>query len=99
MLKEHNQMETSKLKKFAQFARRSLLEQVTAKLKLVLADEPTGNLDPGNAHKALALLRELCCDVGSALLLVSHDENVIGGFEENLDWSNLNRAFAEAMND
>ncbi|MFK4752745.1 BREX-1 system adenine-specific DNA-methyltransferase PglX [Oceanobacter antarcticus] len=32
-------METSKLKKFAQFARRSLLEQVTAKLKLVLADE------------------------------------------------------------
>ena len=67
--------------------------------KLVLADEPTGNLDPGNAHKALALLRELCCDAGSALLLVSHDENVIGGFEENLDWSNLNRAFAEAMND
>ncbi|SEG07020.1 BREX-1 system adenine-specific DNA-methyltransferase PglX [Billgrantia desiderata] len=32
-------METAKLKKFAQFARRSLLEQVTAKLKLVLADE------------------------------------------------------------
>ena len=67
--------------------------------KLVLADEPTGNLDPGNAHKALALLRELCCDAGSALLLVSHDENVIGGFDENLDWSDLNRAFAEAMND
>jgi type II restriction/modification system DNA methylase subunit YeeA len=32
-------METSKLKKFAQFARRSLIEQVTAKLKLVLAEE------------------------------------------------------------
>ena len=31
-------METAKLKKFAQFARRSLLEQVSAKLKLVLAD-------------------------------------------------------------
>jgi type II restriction/modification system DNA methylase subunit YeeA len=32
-------METPKLKKFAQFARRSLIEQVTAKLKLVLAEE------------------------------------------------------------
>lgn len=31
-------METSKLKKFAQFARRSLIEQVSAKLKLVLAE-------------------------------------------------------------
>ena len=30
-------METAKLKKFAQFARRSLIEQVSAKLKLVLA--------------------------------------------------------------
>ncbi|WP_309045331.1 BREX-1 system adenine-specific DNA-methyltransferase PglX [Marinobacter sediminicola] len=32
-------MEIPKLKKFAQFARRSLIEQVTAKLKLVLAEE------------------------------------------------------------
>lgn len=32
-------METAKLRKFAQFARRSLIEQVTAKLKLVLAEE------------------------------------------------------------
>ena len=31
-------METAKLKKFAQFARRSLLEQVSAKLKLGLAE-------------------------------------------------------------
>ena len=32
-------METAKLKKFAQFARRSLIEQVSGKLKLVLAEE------------------------------------------------------------
>ena len=31
-------METTKLKKFAQYARRSLIEQVSAKLKLVLAE-------------------------------------------------------------
>jgi len=43
-------METPKLKKFAQFARRSLIEQVTAKLKLVLAEETQPG---GNAHRSL----------------------------------------------
>jgi|TARA_R100000149_G_scaffold66439_1_gene45397 hypothetical protein len=53
MLKEHNHMETSKLKKFAQFARRSLLEQVTAKLKLVLADESPARRERPQAIKKL----------------------------------------------
>ena len=46
-------METSKLKKFAQFARRSLLEQVTAKLKLVLADESPARRERPQAIKKL----------------------------------------------
>lgn len=46
-------METSKLKKFAQFARRSLLEQVTAKLKLVLADESPARREMPQAIKKL----------------------------------------------
>ena len=47
-------METSKLKKFAQFARRSLLEQVAAKLKLVLADESPARRERPQAIKKLA---------------------------------------------
>ncbi len=46
-------METSKLKKFAQFARRSLLEQVTAKLKLVLAGESPAQRERPQAIKKL----------------------------------------------
>ncbi len=46
-------METGKLKKFAQFARRSLLEQVTAKLKLVLADESPARRERPQAIKKL----------------------------------------------
>ncbi|MGP5564530.1 BREX-1 system adenine-specific DNA-methyltransferase PglX [Vreelandella alkaliphila] len=46
-------METSKLKKFAQFARRSLLEQVTSKLKLVLADESPARRERPQAIKKL----------------------------------------------
>src|SRR5580658_2022124 len=43
---------------------------------LVLADEPTGNLDRKNASEALGLIRETCVENKSALLLVTHDSNV-----------------------
>ena len=60
--------------------------------KLVLADEPTGNLDRRNAGEALALIREVCRESGAALLLVSHDEGVLAGFEGVQDFAVLNRA-------
>lgn len=40
--------------------------------KLVLADEPTGNLDPDNAVTVLDSLREYA-DAGAAVLMVTHD--------------------------
>jgi len=39
---------------------------------LVLADEPTGNLDPGNAAKVLALLAERIRQAGAVGILVTH---------------------------
>jgi ABC-type lipoprotein export system ATPase subunit len=62
--------------------------------KLVLADEPTGNLDHVNAAASLKLIREACRENGAALLLVSHDREVLGGFERVLDLQTLNRATA-----
>jgi putative ABC transport system ATP-binding protein len=59
--------------------------------KLVLADEPTGNLDRRNATEALALIREACRESGAALLLVTHDPEVLGAFEEVSDFASLNR--------
>jgi ABC-type lipoprotein export system ATPase subunit len=41
--------------------------------KLLLADEPTGDLDEDSAHGVLALLAELAAEHGSAVVLVSHD--------------------------
>jgi len=61
--------------------------------KLVLADEPTGNLDPTNASQALDLLRELCAETNASLLLVSHDHAIVESFDEHLDWRELNAAF------
>jgi len=60
--------------------------------KLVLADEPTGNLDPRNSREALALIREVCRENGAALLLVSHDEGVLASFDNVRNFSDLNRA-------
>ena len=64
--------------------------------RLVLADEPTGNLDPRHALEALGLLRELCREQGAALLLVSHDPAVLDSFERREDFAALNRAGATA---
>ena len=60
--------------------------------KLVLADEPTGNLDRRNATEALALIRETCREVGAALLLVSHDEHTLAQFENVKDFAEINQA-------
>jgi putative ABC transport system ATP-binding protein len=62
--------------------------------KLVLADEPTGNLDARNAREALALIREACQEAGAALLFVSHDEGVLAQFESVRNFSDLNGAGA-----
>ncbi len=42
--------------------------------RLVLADEPTGNLDPDNAAKILSLLREQSRSKGAAVILATHSE-------------------------
>ncbi len=62
--------------------------------KLVLADEPTGNLDQRHAGEALALIREVCQESGAALLLVSHDPAILGLFPRTEDLAELNRAAA-----
>jgi ABC-type lipoprotein export system ATPase subunit len=60
--------------------------------KLVLADEPTGNLDAAHARGALALIREACRENGAALLFVSHDRQLLGEFETVLELGRINRA-------
>jgi putative ABC transport system ATP-binding protein len=64
--------------------------------RLVLADEPTGNLDHANAREAMKLIREACAENGAALLLVSHDREVLSQFETVQDLAKINRAAAGA---
>jgi putative ABC transport system ATP-binding protein len=46
--------------------------------RLLLADEPTGNLDSARGHQVLQLLAAICADDGVAALLVTHDPEAAG---------------------
>jgi len=44
--------------------------------KLLLADEPTGNLDQESGQSILQLMRDLNRDTGLTIVMVTHDENI-----------------------
>lgn len=73
----------------------ALARALANKPSLVLADEPTGNLDPHFAQEALDLIRELCREAGAGLLIVSHDQKILDQFERVVPLSEINRACAD----
>lgn len=58
---------------------------------LVLADEPTAHLDPRIGREAVSLLERLCRENGTALILVSHDPEVLKVLPEQRELSSLFR--------
>lgn len=47
--------------------------------KLILADEPTGNLDPETTDKILNVIHDLCAN-GCAVLMATHEHNLLNRF-------------------
>ena len=45
----------------------------------MLADEPTGNLDPENARQVLGLIRKLVKETGAAAILATHSAQAAAG--------------------
>jgi len=59
---------------------------------LLLADEPTGNLDPTNKGRVLDILFEYARQAGATLVTVTHDHDLVGRFDRVVDF----RTFHEA---
>jgi putative ABC transport system ATP-binding protein len=58
---------------------------------LLLADEPTGNLDPNNKGRVLSLLLDYAGQEGAGLITVTHDSTLLDRFSRVLDFSTLNQ--------
>jgi len=56
--------------------------------KILLADEPTGNLDMGTGEKIIDLLFSLNSEQGTTLILVTHDEKLASRCERKLYMEN-----------
>lgn len=60
--------------------------------KLLLADEPTANIDPANQQTIIDLIRECCQAEGISLLMVTHSAEVAGQFDRVETLSDFNQA-------
>ena len=54
----------------------AIVRALANKPRLVLADEPTGNLDSKNGQEVFSLLREVNSETGAATVLVTHDDRL-----------------------
>ncbi|MBN9297114.1 MAG: ATP-binding cassette domain-containing protein [Filimonas sp.] len=52
--------------------------------KLILADEPTGNLDPETSDEIMQLLFQICKDYGTAIIMATHDFIVINRYPSRM---------------
>lgn len=57
--------------------------------KLIVADEPTGSLDPKNAKAVMRLLLEVCSEREVTMLLVTHDKELADQLPQTYDCSAL----------
>lgn len=62
----------------------SIVRALSLGPKILLCDEPTGNLDSQNSEIVVSLLVELSKELGSMLLLVTHDKNISAAFQNKI---------------
>ena len=81
---------TSQLRKYpeqlsgGQQQRVAIARTLAPRPRLVLADEPTGNLDEATAAQVMALMLELVTDTGAGLLMVTHSSRLAGQMQRRL---------------
>ncbi len=62
----------------------NIIRALSLRPKILLCDEPTGNLDSMNTEKVATLLKKLAQDYGTTLLVVTHDDRVASHFPRKI---------------
>jgi len=62
----------------------SIARALAGEPRLILADEPTANLDSHRSAEVVGLLREIAREQGAAVLLVTHDSNAAASADRSL---------------
>ena len=62
--------------------------------KIVVADEPTGSLDPKTSQGVMDRLLEMCTEREVTLLLVTHEREIAGRVQEQFDCTGLGKEVA-----
>src|SRR4249920_2300684 len=65
--------------------------------KLILADEPTGNLDPETSDEIMQLLFHICKDYGTAVIMATHDFIVISKYPSRMLKTERGKVFDSAV--
>ena len=64
--------------------------------KLLLADEPTANVDPANQQHVIDLIRESCLNEQVSLLMVTHASEVANQFDRVDRLDEINKVVAQS---
>jgi ABC-type lipoprotein export system ATPase subunit len=62
----------------------NIIRALSLRPKILLCDEPTGNLDSKNSEKVSTLLKNLAADFEATLLVVTHDDKVASFFPRKI---------------
>lgn len=62
----------------------NIIRALSLRPKILLCDEPTGNLDSKNSEIVVNLLKNLSADFGATLLVVTHDDKVASFFPRKI---------------
>jgi len=63
----------------------AIARAIVSEPKIVLADEPSGNLDDKTGKEVMDLLFRLCRDRGQTLILVTHNHNLAKACDRTLE--------------
>lgn len=60
----------------------AIARAIANKPKVLIADEPTGNLDPDKSHEILKLLEKINTEEKTTILMVTHDDTLVNDYKK-----------------